>query len=400
MAEDSTGLIDAPCRPQRVLGSIVGSDDGPTMIVTAGLHGNEPAGIQAVKRLVERLEQDGSIRRGRLLAFAGNLTALEQGVRYVDRDLNRIWMEQEISGADAEPPGASLSVEPRQRFELLEQLKPVIESARGPVYFLDLHTSSADGPPFLTVGDTMRNRRFARGFPLPLILGLEEQVDGALLEYLNNFGLITMGVEAGQHDAPGSVDRHEAVLWLALVSAGMLSAGELPDFEGCLRTLSSAGRGVPPVIEVRYRHAISPTDGFRMQPGYRNFRPVRRGELLGEDRDGPIHAPEDGMVLLPLYQGKGDDGFFVAREVRLFWLRLSGALRRLRVSGLLRLLPGVRRDPRRPEVLTVDTRIARWYPLEIFHLFGYRKLRSEGSRLSVSRRRYDLDPPDPTPSVG
>ena len=68
-------------------------------------------------------------------------------------------------------------------------------------------------------------------------------------------------------------------------------------------------------------------------------------------------------------------------------------LRYLHAGGLMRFLPGVRRPQEDPTVLIVDTQIAWFYPLEIFHLFGFRKVRRTGDELIVSRRRYDLVPP-------
>jgi hypothetical protein len=60
----------------------------------------------------------------------------------------------------------------------------------------------------------------------------------------------------------------------------------------------------------------------------------------------------------------------------------------------VRYLPGVLAHPREREVLIVDTRIARFYPLEVFHLFGYRKRRRIGPVLLVSRRRHDRSGPE------
>ena len=377
--------------PERILGHLAAERGGPTVIVMSGLHGNEPTGVKAGRRVLDALHPTG-VHCGDLIVVAGNLRALSRNVRFIDRDLNRVWTRETVS-AMLRDPRANRVAEAEEQRDVLRTLQAVTQAARGPIYFLDLHTSSAAGPPFVTVGDTLRNRRFARQFPLPLILGLEEQVDGALLEYLNNFGFVTMGVEAGHHEAESSIDRHEAVLWMALGALGMVDSGTHPEVRKSRELLAAAARGTPQIVEVRHRHAITPADGFRMQAGFANFQAVQKGQVMATDRRGAVTAPEDGLVLLPLYQGKGDDGFFTAREVRPIWLGVSTVLRRLRVASTLPLLPGVSRHPSRAEVFLVDTRVARWFPLEVFHLFGFRKLRQIGDVLMVSRRRYDLSPP-------
>jgi len=359
------------------------------MIVMTGMHGNEPAGPRAAQRVLDRFERKNIAIRGRFVAFAGNLKALAEKTRFLDSDLNRQWTPEKLAELEKQTVDHAEAEEQR---ELLAAIRAPLNESSGPVYFLDLHTTSAASPPFVTVGDTLRNRKFARSFPLPLILGLEEQVDGALLEYLNNFGLITMGSETGQHGCDGSVDRAEALLWCALRHAGMLppDAADVSVYANLLREQS---RGVPPVIEVRYRHAISERDEFEMLPGFDNFTRVEEGQVVARDRNGLIRSRESGLMLLPLYQGKGEDGFFIARPVHVFWLSLSALLRRLRIGVFLTWLPGVHRSGHRGLGLTVDTRVARWFPLEIFHLFGYRKRRQNGNTLVVTRRAFDSDEP-------
>ena len=386
-------VVGAPREYRRVLGRLGGERAGPSLTAMAGIHGNEACGIEAAGRVLHWFEQRRLPVAGDVVFLAGNLPALRQNARFIDRDLNRQWTPEQVAALAASEAGPDQPAEHGELRELLATLRHVVRSARGTLYFLDLHTSSADGPPFLTVGDTLRNRHFARNFPLPRILGLEEQVDGALLELLNNQGFVTIGVEGGPHDAERSTDRLEAALWLALVATGILSSEDAPDLEAYRHLLREASRGVPRVIEVRHRHPIRNGDGFRMERGYANFKSVRKGELLARDHNGPVRSPEDGLILLPLYQGKGDDGFFVSREVRRIWVRMSSVLRRLRLHGLMRFLPGVRRAPDSPLVLFVNTRVARFYPLEIFHLFGFRKVRQAGADLVVSRRRYDYHPP-------
>jgi hypothetical protein len=40
-------------------------------------------------------------------------------------------------------------------------------------------------------GDTLAQRKLVRIFPLPIVLGLEEQLDGALSEYWTRRGCVT-----------------------------------------------------------------------------------------------------------------------------------------------------------------------------------------------------------------
>lgn len=375
-----------------VVGRVRGGADGPTVVFVGAIHGNEPAGVEAARRVLPALERLAGRLRGDVLFLAGNLRALARGVRYVDADLNRHWTPARLA---ANRPGstapAALSEDAEQR-ELLGDLGAAFASARGEVYVVDLHSTSAGGAPFITLGDTLRNRAFALNFPATVLLGIEEQLDGTLLEHLSNLGCVTLGFEAGQHRSPEAAGHDEAVIWLALVAAGCLARADAPGLEERVRALSRASGGGR-FVEVRHRHAIRPEDEFRMEPGFQSFQPVGRGRLLARDRRGEVRARESGLVIMPLYQALGDDGFFLGREVRPFWLRLSRALRRLRVGDRVHWLPGVRRHPTDPDTLVVDTRVARLFPLQVFHLLGFRRRRWQGGRLEVGRRRYDLAGP-------
>jgi hypothetical protein len=46
-------------------------------------------------------------------------------------------------------------------------------------------------------------------------------------------------------------------------------------------------------------------------------------------------------------------------------------------------------DPGRPDHWHADPRVARFLATEVFHLFGYRRVRDAGERLHFSRRRPD-----------
>lgn len=369
---------------RRIIGELIGARPGPLIIAVGTIHGNEPAGSLALERFFRDAEALAPKLSGRVLGLLGNRAALEADERYIDTDLNRAWTPERVAQLRSDSPPDD--AEAREQLELLPILDRTLAEHDGPVVFLDLHTSSGHGPPFGTVGDTLRNRRFALSLPVIKVLGIEEQLDGALLEYMNNLGHTTLGFEGGQHRDPGAVERHYAMLRLALVTTGMIRAEDLPDYDDCQATLENAVQGLPEIIEVCSRHSITPEDEFVMEPGFMNFSPVRKGQLLARDRNGPIHAPDDGLIILPLYQGSGNDGFFFGRAVRPVWLKVSALLRRLRTPGLMGLLPGIRRHPEEPRTLVADPRIARFYTTELFHLFGFRRLREEHGRIHFQRR--------------
>jgi succinylglutamate desuccinylase len=308
-------LTNVPAKFPRVLGRVRGKVAGPTVITVGGIHGNEPAGALAAQRVFARIAREAPALRGEFVAFAGNVRALEARERYIARDLNRNWSDASVAALGAGGAIGSRASEDTEQQELWWHIDAARRAARGAVYFLDLHTTSADGIPFGMIGASPTNREFALNFPLPVILGLIDKVNGALLEYMRTLGCITLGVEAGQNERASSVDNHEAVLWIALVSAGVLAEAAVPDLEHWRDTLALARRSLPRMMEVLHRHAICPEDRFQMEPGFANIQPIHAGQLLARDRHGEIRAKEQGMLFLPLYQALGDDGFFLGRQV-------------------------------------------------------------------------------------
>jgi succinylglutamate desuccinylase len=51
-------------------------------------------------------------------------------------------------------------------------------------------------------------------------------------------------------------------------------------------------------------------------PNYKNLQSIKKGEKLATDNKGDIKASEDCLILMPLYQAQGHDGFFLVKEVK------------------------------------------------------------------------------------
>lgn len=295
--------------PAHILGEWSSTASGPLTIISAGMHGNEPAGVVAVRRILAYLQDNRVPIHGRFVAMAGNLTALQVGLRYVDRDLNRQWDKASVERLLRD--GVRGYTEDIEQLELLQDFDQLTRHHLGTVNLLDLHTMSAHGVPFIVTCDTPESTWLANQLVLPGIAGLEKAIPGTTLENFLSQGFRAVAVEGGQHQDPAAVDLLEAVAWLMLVATGIVQESQAPDIEGKRALLAAQARDKPSHVTVRYRHGVHPEDGFEMLPGFQNLQPVRRGQLLARDRTGDVVAPQDGWILLPLYQKAGNDGFFI-----------------------------------------------------------------------------------------
>ncbi len=304
----------------REIGRLLSETAGPTLIAVGGIHGNERAGIHAVRRILDRLTRGDVAVTGEVLALAGNVGALEQGRRFVNHDLNRVWSDAQVAALDALNAHHEHDVEISEHHEqrdLLAAIRDAIARARGPVFLVDLHSTSAAGVPFVACGTSNAQRAFiARAeLPLPSIIGLEDKVDGALSAYWNKHGCTAITVEGGQHEDPATIDNLEAVLLLVLEGAGLVAKNAIPETAAARALLDSRRGDLPRMMEVVSRFAITPDQGFTMMPGFRNVDYAKVEQLLARDKNGEIRATADGLVILPLYQGQGSDGFFWGRAI-------------------------------------------------------------------------------------
>ncbi len=376
---------------QRSIGTYGDDGAGPTLLCICGIHGNEPSGLQAFHRVLATLKEEEHEVKGNLVGLAGNLKALQKKVRFIHEDLNRIWSLARIKRVlDDSMSGNFQNAEDEEQADILHHLEEIFNQSKGPIYVMDLHTTSSVSQPFVTINDTIRNREFAENLPFLMVLGIEEFLDGTVLSYVNELGHIAIGVESGQHQDPNSIDWHELAIWLALAHSGCLQS-ELPHH--IKEKVQERANTKKHIFEVRHRKELLKNEQFEMNPGYTNFDNVKKGQVIAKNVHGNIQVPEDGQILMPLYQKLGEDGFFIVRRIKPLWLGISKWLRSKGAHRLLPYLPGIRKYQGQGHELLVNTKIAKYYVIEFFHLLGFRKKTQMGRHILFSRRKYDFKAP-------
>jgi succinylglutamate desuccinylase len=308
----------------RIIGTYTGEQRGPLVIVFGALHGNEPAGVRALEAVLQLLEKESSLHptfgfRGKLMGFLGNRRAFERGQRFLKNDLNRLWTLENVQRI-RQSPAESLDAEDLEIAELDAAIRAEIKAYRPTqLVFLDLHTTSAEGGIFSIPTGGADSLALAKALRVPAILGLQESIPGTLLRFAAEGGfsdvsdLRSVAFEGGQHEDAHSVGRSVSAILHCLRAVGCMRAEDVDSRHDALLEAHSAG--LPKVVRMCYAHDIVPEDQFRMRPGYTNFQPVRKGEHLADEVSGPVFSPLDALILMPLYQSKGSDGFFLVQEV-------------------------------------------------------------------------------------
>ncbi len=368
---------------QRVIGHVKGEFKGPTVVFFGGVHGNEPAGVVALQRVFSALKNTSSPCFGEFFGIAGNLPALEKEIRFLDEDLNRIWFPHRLESLHRD--SSVQNAETGEMLALYQCIKDILATASPPFYFIDIHTTSGETEPFIVVNDSLLNRKFTSSYPLPVILGIEEYLTGAMLSYINELGYVAFGYESGKHKDPEAITNAENFIWYTLGLTGFypLDAKGIDKAKAKLDVSNITSKRF---YEIYHQYLIKEGAYFKMLPGFENFQIVPKGQAIAVNGKGTILTRKKRQLFMPLYQKKGREGFYFIRSVPKFFLWVSKYLRMLGADTLLVALPGIKWASSKKEAILVDRRIARFFAKSIFHLLGYRT-RQAGKNLFILKNR-------------
>ena len=299
-----------------------GLGQGPRLIVTGAVHGNETCGTVAIRRVMEEIDS------GRLVVANGSVTfvpitnplayRLEQ--RSGDRNLNRNLFPNEAP----------------QDFEdrIANWLCPLL--AQHDV-LLDLHSFNADSEPFVMVGPQDNDgplqpfKHAAKERALALRLGVRRFVDGWLAtygagvqrrlsdasqlqtvlrygvgttEFMRSTGGYALTLECGQHRDPQAPEVGYRAIMNTLAHLGIIDApAPQPVALDAIEALSMV------VVHDKFDKA----DSFSRT--WRSFDPVDIGTEIGKRADGtPVLSELAGRILFPdVNAGPNQEWYYLTR---------------------------------------------------------------------------------------
>ena len=268
--------------------SFEGPRAGPHLLITALVHGNEPAGAVALDRL---LSQGLRPSRGRLtLAFA-NVEAYARfdpasprASRWLEEDMNRVWSPEILT---TPPRSADVA-------RALE-LRPLVEQAD---YLLDLHSMQHPFEPLVLAGPLPRSREFARATALADLVVVDRgHAQGPRMRDYGGFAdpgsaKTALLIECGQHWAASSAEVAYAATIRMLERLEMAPLAfdrpsvALPEVPSRLVEIT-----MPVTIKHDFVFAL-PLRGGEIIP--------RAGTVIGHDGGVPVVTPHDDcFVLMP-----------------------------------------------------------------------------------------------------
>ncbi len=246
---------------------IESNQPGPTVVILGGVHGNETCGVEALNVL-----QNITIARGTLILIYGNPQAIEQNVRYVEQNLNRMFCNDERLTSELK-----VSYEYKRSREIL----PYLHAAD---YSLDLHASfTPDSEPFIIC----ESNALALVQYLPqdrVCYGFTRLEPGGTDGFMNELGKVGICIECGYLADPKSTRSAILSAQLFLQVLGMLPAVNL---------VPNKKQYYVEAYELYY----TKTDCFRLARSFQDFETMQVGETIGYDGDVAVVSHAKQMIL-------------------------------------------------------------------------------------------------------
>ncbi|MBI5064900.1 succinylglutamate desuccinylase/aspartoacylase family protein [Candidatus Woesearchaeota archaeon] len=260
-----------------------GKETGRTVVIMAGVHGNEICGINAFEKLLPELKLD----KGKAIFIYANLEAIKQKKRFVECNLNRCFLKKQ-------PDEVKNTLEGKTAVQIMK----ILDSAD---ILLDIHASnSVDSVPFV-IGEEI-TWKFAKVMPVKIVsFNWDEFEEGATDAYMNNLGKIGLCVECGYVNDPKGQERAETAILNFLKKAELLKGKVKETKDQKFFKITSL-----------YKNKYGP---FKKVNDFADFGYLNEKTLIGHDGDKEVFAEKEyNIIFVRDRQDLGQECFVLAKE--------------------------------------------------------------------------------------
>ncbi len=296
----------------RIIAKIEGEKKGYEIILISGMHGNEMAGVTGVEKVINFIKKNKISVSGNITALRGNLGALNKDIRYIDMDLNRMWTNEYINNTDKK-----LNIyELKELKELSSAIDNICLGNFNNCVIIDFHSFSSQSGIFTIPANNQKSIKLAEAFQVQFVEKLTSDLKETAIQYYAFKGATALVFEGGQHYAEETEGNIMAAIYMALNHLKCVDKNDIPEFENHKERLRSKALKLPKHYELSYIHRIKNGNDFKMNQGYINFQEIKKDEILAYENQKPILSECNGRILMPLYQKKGNNGFYVIQEFK------------------------------------------------------------------------------------
>ena len=257
---------------------------GPTLAVFAGVHGNELAGVYALRALLPALK----LTSGTVYFVYANPPAIKANVRMLQKNFNRCFYKGNM-GTSYEDTRA------RELMGILDKCDAL----------LDLHMFYDEaGLPFAICEDNALD--IANKFNVEIVSTNWTAVElGGTDGYMYNTGKIGICVECGPLSK--SVQRTGFAIEVIqqFLSHFKMVGGDAASYANKPKRL------------IRAKHAVyKSSKDFVLAAGFKNFDPLKNGQVIGKDPSKTYKANKNECIVFPHYNARvGEEAYIVGEEI-------------------------------------------------------------------------------------
>ncbi|MEK9160067.1 MAG: succinylglutamate desuccinylase/aspartoacylase family protein [Patescibacteria group bacterium] len=283
--------------------SVSGREQGKTLTIVGGTHGNERTGVEVVLKLREMIESGVlKMEAGTCNLILGNPRAIALGQKRSSSDspdLNRSYPTDLL---ESPPDGTYEDARARQIAPFLIQSDVAV----------DLHSTTNPSEPFLACLDTPRHREIVQWFTCDKVLTDPNFVTGGASvttdEYTEAHGGIGICYETGEASDTSRVNQ------------------VIDDIRGLMAHLKiTCDESRPTPLRERevfelVGQIIVTSNGFRFAEGWgkQSWEPFNEGDVIGYHGENPLVMSSTGRLVFPkpeLYWTEGNRVGCLARKL-------------------------------------------------------------------------------------